>query len=489
MFLKLYWLGAVVALIPLLIQLEGTVHNHLFPYVTKNITKIKFPVDLGVNTSSDVVLVRCPYKNYKHLSKNDQFFENTDIVKLFEPPGQRPLVFWLPLLRKPDGYGEIKCGTILIKMDNDNEKSIGWNFKVRWNNTSQQQTTVLPANMGALLPEYHNSCTNDIRKVIIVTKNKNDNIPIRVDPRNIKEPYTKQMFYYFVKPDEDDMDSIKKPCIIMKGFKNCPIINLPGYNENSITSEVKKISIEDLRGHKKNITVNLILDGKKDFYRDEEISLSKMRYTKNGTEVIEGSTIPITSSFVINGFDLVKLVYNCWNGEGNQNVSQNYYFGPTIIDHTQDKTEEISANNTSIKVKCDTTYLNIGYLKGVKYNGIHAGVEDLDSTDSLRGKFSREKNSISFVESENGTTIISCIYKTLDGSITTTTKFINKDKIVGTDLNEKQVAKDKTVLISSSTISPNKVKKEVKDEENDAIKRTRTLVGVSMLFLLLLPQL
>uniref|UniRef100_A0A0K0EYY2 DOMON domain-containing protein n=1 Tax=Strongyloides venezuelensis TaxID=75913 RepID=A0A0K0EYY2_STRVS len=196
--------------------------------------------------------------------------------------------------------------------------------------------------------------------------------------------------------------------------------------------------------------------------------------SKNISKITFPVNLEVITSFVIKGFDLVKLVYNCWNGGGNQNVSKTYYFGPTLKNLMQDKTEDIAANDTSIRVKCDTYYLNVGYLKGVKYNGIYAGVEDLDSTDSLRGKFSKGEKSISFVESDNGITIITCIYTTLDGSITTTTNFINKNKVVVPSSKDKELPNGARISSKPKTATSDTVKKEVKGAENNGIKNTKT---------------
>uniref|UniRef100_A0A0N5BEX7 Ig-like domain-containing protein n=1 Tax=Strongyloides papillosus TaxID=174720 RepID=A0A0N5BEX7_STREA len=314
MFLKLYWLGTALALMPFIIQLQGEHHRRFFPDLPENITNTTFPFNLNTGTTSDIVLVKCPYSEYKHNSGNDSFQINggLDDSWINELKFQNKALIWTLSMRKSSNQVLHNCGTFRTKSVGSSDKEKDWIYNVIWNVTSQQQTTVSPAHMGFALSIVQQKCEYASTNILVVSKDKESSVPIQVDPNNIKKPYAKQMFYLFIKPNEEDTDTIKKPCIIMKGYHNCPIINLLDYSGNAITSEIKKISIEDLKGQIKNIEVNLIVDGKKDFYRYEEISLSRMRYMKNGPEVIEDSTISITSSFVINGFDLVKLVYNCW---------------------------------------------------------------------------------------------------------------------------------------------------------------------------------
>uniref|UniRef100_A0A0N5BP56 Ig-like domain-containing protein n=1 Tax=Strongyloides papillosus TaxID=174720 RepID=A0A0N5BP56_STREA len=489
MFLKLYWLGAALALMPLLIQPDDSYQQRYFPSIPLDINQTTFPFDLEATTSSGMVLVKCPDVKYRHKNKNESFVPNSDVLKpesVFSP--NTNFLAWVPLLRIESGPTKLKCGEIILKYNTNPYND--WTYNVHWNDSIIDDIPRDLLHMKTVLPTPSAQCDYDPDKILKISSNKENSMTEQIKGANIEKPYVNQMVYYFKKPSGAGKDTIKKPCFIYKIFGDCPIFDLINRQENNIANEVKKIKIDNLNGQKEEIKVNLKLGTNEDFYRGEKISLSKLRYLESGITPIEDSTTSITSSFDINGFDLVQLTYTCVEGSGITNVTQKYYFGPKFNDSTFDKTEEISANDTSIKVKCDNTYLNVGYLKEIEYNGIHAGVKDLNSTDSMRGKFSKGGSSISFVESNNGTTVISCIYKTLDGSITTTTKFINKDKIAGTDINEKQVAKDKIVLISSSTtISPNKVKKEVKDEENNSIRRSRTLIGAFMLFLLLLPQL
>uniref|UniRef100_A0A0K0G097 Secreted protein n=1 Tax=Strongyloides venezuelensis TaxID=75913 RepID=A0A0K0G097_STRVS len=76
------------------------------------------------------------------------------------------------------------------------------------------------------------------------------------------------------------------------GYKNPPYFNLPDYIENSTTNEIRKINVNDSSYYKKEESneINLKLGNDIQFDRDEEISLSRMRYNRNGLINIENST-------------------------------------------------------------------------------------------------------------------------------------------------------------------------------------------------------
>uniref|UniRef100_A0A0N5C7R4 Fam-a protein n=1 Tax=Strongyloides papillosus TaxID=174720 RepID=A0A0N5C7R4_STREA len=378
MFFKLYWLGAALALMPFLIQPEEVHREKLFPYVPEDTNGTTFLIDLEATTLSNIVLVKCPYTQYNHKTSNDSFIPTDDIIESESTLRDHNKLFaWVPLLRQSANQTKINCGIVDIETAGGSYIKKQWIFNVNWNDTVPDEIPTEKLHMSAALPSPSTSCDDEPANNLIISKEKGKSMPEKISGTHIKKPYVNQMIYYFKKPSGGDNDTIKKPCYIYKVYGKCPIFNLPSRVENNITNEVKKIMIDNLNGRKEEIKVNLKVDTNEDFYSGEKISLSKLRYLESGIKPIEDSTTSITSSFDINGFDLVQLTYTCVIGSAITNVTQKYYFGPKLNDSTFDKTEEISANDTSIKVKCDTTYLNVGYLKEIEYNGIHAGVKDL----------------------------------------------------------------------------------------------------------------
>uniref|UniRef100_A0A0N5C3K6 Fam-e protein n=1 Tax=Strongyloides papillosus TaxID=174720 RepID=A0A0N5C3K6_STREA len=268
------------------------------------------------------------------------------------------------------------------------------------------------------LPETHSKCQNKTENLLIVSRDKENDTAVIISPRDVKNPYANQEFYYFIKPEENDGKQIIEYCGRYRGYKNLPHFILPDHSNNSIIDEVKKIIINESNYEKEEkIKVNLKLGDDIQFYRDEEISLSRMRYTENGLIDIENSTEQINSSFVIKGFDLVKLVYNHLDATEYKEVSQVYYFGPASKNITIKKYYDYH-DARSFNPNCSIYFTNVGYLDKVIYN---AEEEKIDrSLDFI--SFKREKGCGCYCIKK-----LVCIYKTLDGTITISNKYDHQD--------------------------------------------------------------
>uniref|UniRef100_A0A0N5B4B8 Ig-like domain-containing protein n=1 Tax=Strongyloides papillosus TaxID=174720 RepID=A0A0N5B4B8_STREA len=491
MLLKLYLLGAALALMPLPIQPQPY-HRKFFPELPEDITKITFPVYLNTSTTSDIVILKCPHVKYKHNKQSISFSPEYElsISQIKELKFQNDALIWTPSMRKSSNKVQYNCGTIRYKVDNGEDKYREWTYNIMWKKGSTLPKSAESRYTKADLIKKHDKCNNSQEKALILTKNKENDMIVKANPSKLENPYVNQIFHYFITPKQEDTYLIREPCAVVKIYFDCPDITLKDYpfTDQDLLNDTAVIKIN---GNEEIIQVILKVEEDTSYFRDEVIYLKKMKYRKDGSEVIENTNISIISNFTIKGYDLVELTYECPSGGNISVITQKFYFAPRVKDlKLPGKTLKYGANDTFLKLNCPTAYLTIGYLEEVIYNEIRGNVSILSSIDGIKGKFKKIDSNIIFDEAENGTTTISCIYKTLDGHITTTTDFVNMDKIVGPDINEKQVAKDKIVLISSltTTISPNTVKKEVKGEENNSIRRSRTLVEAFMLFLLLLLQ-
>uniref|UniRef100_A0A0K0G0C2 Ephrin RBD domain-containing protein n=1 Tax=Strongyloides venezuelensis TaxID=75913 RepID=A0A0K0G0C2_STRVS len=114
MFLKLYLLSAVLALMPLLKQSQVFGYNSFLPNVLENIINTTFPVDLKTVTTSDIVLVKCPYKDYKHRYNFDMFKEENEIrdSNIEKIILRNKTLIWLSLLRELSNSAHLICGQI-----------------------------------------------------------------------------------------------------------------------------------------------------------------------------------------------------------------------------------------------------------------------------------------------------------------------------------------------------------------------------------------
>uniref|UniRef100_A0A0N5CGU3 Conjugal transfer protein n=1 Tax=Strongyloides papillosus TaxID=174720 RepID=A0A0N5CGU3_STREA len=339
MFVKFYLLGAALALMPQPIQPQGSNGRNLPLHFSENIDGPKFSTDLEVEKSSDIILVKCSNDAYPHGSTGYKFTINNYVAKYKNFVSSKPSKYiWVPLLKKSSNLTRFSCGKITIKPGDVFSPMIGWTYNVKWNNTEEDIIKMNSNNMDYPLPETPDECHNGTGKLLVVSKDKENDTVVVIDPLDVKNPYPNQIFYYFIKPEQNDDRKIIEHCARYRGYKNRPKLILPDHNDKSTAKEVKvkKIHTQDSYFEKgKKIKVSLKLNNDIQFYRDEEISLSRMRYTEKGLIDIENSTEKIKSSFVIKGFDLVKLVYNHLDATGYKEVSQVYYFGPGLKNFTQ----------------------------------------------------------------------------------------------------------------------------------------------------------
>uniref|UniRef100_A0A0N5C0D3 ZP domain-containing protein n=1 Tax=Strongyloides papillosus TaxID=174720 RepID=A0A0N5C0D3_STREA len=443
MLVKFYLLGAALALMPLPIQPQEPYSQNLFHYVPLNIDKSVFPINFEVATNSDMVLVKCPGAGYRHKNDEDVFMNSNDVLKYKNfVPLNTSLFVWVPLLKKSSNSAQLNCGKIFIKSGENPWVHISWTYNVKWINSMSKNIKINLNNMDHPLPETPDECHDATGNLLIMSEDRENDTVVAVNPRNVKNPYANQLFYYFIKPEQNDERKIIEPCSIYRGFKDLPTINLPDYEVTYLSDKVAKVKENVLNkvyyigSQEIKIKVNLKLNNDTQFYRCEEISLSKMRYTKNGLIDIKDSTIKINSSFFINVFDLVKLVYNHLDTTGDKEVSQIYYFGPALKNFTYG-VDYIRYIHPSEGPNCAVNFMNVGYLEKVVYNGIEGNIDTLHSTDGIKGKFKKNLDFI-FFEETNGCkinskckTYIRCIYKTLDGTITMPYIFDYSNRIVG----------------------------------------------------------
>uniref|UniRef100_A0A0N5BN01 ZP domain-containing protein n=1 Tax=Strongyloides papillosus TaxID=174720 RepID=A0A0N5BN01_STREA len=419
MFVKLYLLGAALALMPLPIQPQGPHDKNLSLDVSENIDGPKFSVDLKVKKSSDIVMVKCSNDASPHGNTGYKFTTSKDVTKYKNLASSTTSKYiWVPVLKKSFNSTRFSCGEVTIKPGDVMSPMIGWTYNVKWNNGREDKTRINSNNMDYPLPETHSKCHNETENLLIVSRDKENDMAVIINPRDVKNPYPNQEFYYFIKPEENDGRQIIEYCGRYRGYRNSPHFNFPDHNDNSTINEVKKININESNYEKEEkIKVDLKLGDDIKFYRNEIISLSRMKYTENELIDIENSTQQINSSFVIKGFDLVKLVYNHLDATGYNEVSQVYYFGPASKNITIEKyygNHEARYSNPN----CSIYFMNVGYLDKVIYNGIEGSID----------------RSLDFISFERGYGCgcfchrnLVCIYKTLDGTITISNKYDHQD--------------------------------------------------------------
>uniref|UniRef100_A0A0N5BKT6 Tyrosine-protein phosphatase domain-containing protein n=1 Tax=Strongyloides papillosus TaxID=174720 RepID=A0A0N5BKT6_STREA len=472
MFLKLYLLGAALALMPLLIQPDEDHRKKLFPLVPEDINGTTFLTDLRPTIFSNIVLIKCPYIKYRHKPSNYTFTPDDDILISENIFRDTENVFaWIPLLRQSTNQTRITCGRVNIKIGEEPKIEKQWIFNVIWNKSLIHNVEVEPRDVHTHISRTHTKCTHLEGKSVILSKKKENDVILKVNPDNIEHPYVNQLFYYFVIPENGGIDMLKKPCVILKAYNECPKIILKKHTINTPSNGGNNTNIVKVNGIVEKIDVILKLNDDTNYYRDEEISLSRMKYKDGEPDIIEDSKI--NSHFFIKGYDLVKLTYNCFFGGIFKNISEKYYFAPLSKDHIiKVNTIKYFKNETSKKPNCPIFYLNVGYLKKINYNGTEGNYQTLESIDGIKGNFNRTESHIFFKENEDGKTTLSCTYKTLDGTIKTTTNFVNEDTIAHLKDLENQIILNEKIQINETANSKVTAMQQALKEKEERMEKT-----------------
>uniref|UniRef100_A0A0N5C6C9 Tyrosine-protein phosphatase domain-containing protein n=1 Tax=Strongyloides papillosus TaxID=174720 RepID=A0A0N5C6C9_STREA len=432
MFLKLYWLGAALTLMSLPTQLQGQDQQKYFPYILRDITNTTFPFNLNVTTNSDTVHVKCPNAKYNHKTPNDSFVPNVDIFQeksIYSNPLNK--FAWVPLLRQSNNQALITCGKIYIENVQGPEIKEQWIYKVMWENATNVEGFLKREQRTKDVSDKHQKCSTTANKIIIFGSKKEGGYSRIPNPEIVPDLYVNQMLYYFVKPDDDEMK--KEPCGIIKIFGKEPKIKLLKHEPTPDSPQTDDIYI--VKTDEKTIDVVLDMKGNLKYYQGEKIILKKMKYRERGAKVIEGSDTLISSNFTINGYDIIELIYNIPSEETYNNISKKYYFAPSLKEHIiNEGTIKYFQNETYKNPNCPLFYLNIGYLNKFKYNVTEKDYNNSVHVDSIKEISSKTDSHIFFNGAEDPHLTISCFYKTLNGNITTTTEFVDLDKL---DLIEK----------------------------------------------------
>uniref|UniRef100_A0A0K0EZR9 Glycoprotein n=1 Tax=Strongyloides venezuelensis TaxID=75913 RepID=A0A0K0EZR9_STRVS len=421
MSILLYFLATSLALVPLSILSEGASNSKYFPSVPAIINETTFPVRLSVNTTSGVVLIKCPSNEYQHTNDSSKFGRNMSL-------GESGLVYdtnsslfsWIPLTKKSPGHININCGSFNTN-DTVGNRSYEWDFNIDWENYGNFSNLPEAKYITSLVPLVHTKCNSSSDdKALVFTKDKENKL-VRVDSSNDNVVYIRKLFYYFQKPKEDEVKEVMEPCAIAMAYCDCPSIILPEFYANTIMqSGVNNIGMVNAS---QVINVILLSQYHPTFYEGEVISYSKMDFTKNKLINIEGSSKNITSEFYANVYDIVQLTYKCLEASGEYNIiTRIYYFEPKTTKHGFEKIAYVK-EDTEIQPNCSLTFMNNGGLESITHHGITTTSDKWNDTYMADERF-RLKDGYIFLKSINDrVTELKCVYRTPNNKITKKKEF------------------------------------------------------------------
>uniref|UniRef100_A0A0K0EU62 Glycoprotein n=1 Tax=Strongyloides venezuelensis TaxID=75913 RepID=A0A0K0EU62_STRVS len=441
MFIFLYISVSILPLLLSSINQEEAGYEDFFPSIPKSINDDTFPFVYTSDKAYDMLYVKCPNSTYHHTNKNDKFTVDKVIQNIQKGIELAYGLFnWLPLLRNPSGSINIICGRIYIPLDTNYSKYYQWEYNVNWDNSSSFPTIMEQKLVKHRLPMTHDKCANNSDSVLIYTNDKRGNI-IRVNPMKVISTYVNQKFYYFSFPEKNDTEVFKKPCAILKSYNHCPKIILKDHVYNSSEYPYNGIHIVKVFGKQGFTNIGLSLEGDLDYYHGEKVTFSKMKYRRNGTEVIENSTKNITSSFFAKVFDLVQLTYKCPQGNRYVNISETYFFVPNSLSYrVKEQIVFYFKNNTFMHPNCSVNMLNFGYLESIVYKKEAYDFEDIANTHETNGKFMNSRNLIFLKDTAERNTTLGCIYRTPDRIFILTTTYVIQDSGINDDHSKNSIS-------------------------------------------------
>uniref|UniRef100_A0A0N5B8Q7 Tyrosine-protein phosphatase domain-containing protein n=1 Tax=Strongyloides papillosus TaxID=174720 RepID=A0A0N5B8Q7_STREA len=437
MFIPLYIFVTALVLLTTSNQIGEEGHGEYFPSVPQNITNTTFPINYNITENSNIILVKCPYSKYKHIKKEDIFEIDSAIDKLKIKKSYNSTFFaWVPLRKDEPGSTGLKCGRVAIKSDNNPLKNRTWIYKLNWQNPSKVNISVEREKIQSTVKGTHRNCNNSEGGIFVLTEKQGGKI-VEVDSLTNGSFHVNQKFYYFKTPAVvDNSTVIKYPCAIIQAYGDCPRIMLSSQDFPSIEAKIDKINTIDIEVNKTDVKVNLTIDGNSEYYRNEKISLTRMRYLKDGAENIKNSSILVNSNFTVDGFNIVNLTYICPQKQNNSIVSYIFYFGPKEKDYKlEEETVSYRKNDTTSKPNCTDNIINVGYLESISINGDNVNVTNLNNNDGIKGEFNHSEGVYSLEDISKNNTILQCIYRTPAGTIRTSTNIIliGSTKVISTN--------------------------------------------------------
>uniref|UniRef100_A0A0K0EYV0 Secreted protein n=1 Tax=Strongyloides venezuelensis TaxID=75913 RepID=A0A0K0EYV0_STRVS len=168
MLLKLYCLGAALASMSLPIQPQRPPHYVFFDGIPKNITNTTFPHN-GENDD---------FKLYNQLEESQI---NSLIYK------SRTLI-WTPSVRKSSDRIQHNCGKLTANIDGTSDRNIQWIYNIMWKNASTLPMSATLKHTKTDIFNNHNKCNNGNEEVVILTKNKENGMIVKVNPQHSKIP-------------------------------------------------------------------------------------------------------------------------------------------------------------------------------------------------------------------------------------------------------------------------------------------------------------
>ncbi|CEF64799.1 Hypothetical protein SRAE_1000305200 [Strongyloides ratti] len=419
-------------------QCEGSTYGTFFPSVPKEINQTTFPVAINTNSTSDVILLKLPGYDYRHGHIDDTFTVNPDFMEfplLFR--NENKTFLWMSLVYTTSGPYQINCGAITNTHSNGTLQKLKWKFNFNWELAPKPYMMAKREKIFNQIP-HPDECGNDQEKILIFTKDKNGKLfQFNLVDNKLKTsdelPHVNKLYYLFTIPEDIYEKEIVEPCLIYRAVNDIPEIIVKGYNSTLKKPNGTKVNVIKFDYLEKFLEIQLLLTDQpnlKDFYKNEEILISKLLYTKDGVKEVPNSNKTTKGTFSLNGYELLKFTYNCPSTGSNRMITKIFYFAPPQK-HYKFPLEYVlySSNETVVRPNCSINGFSFGYLHSVNY--VNKKIVNLDELNvngvAIDGLY-RSGDFVFTSDVKDFNTTLECLYNTPNGDITLVHSFLHSDK-------------------------------------------------------------
>uniref|UniRef100_A0A913HNX3 Protein-tyrosine-phosphatase n=1 Tax=Strongyloides stercoralis TaxID=6248 RepID=A0A913HNX3_STRER len=445
MFLHFKYLTIVWLLLQFLEYSDQNSHGHLFPSFPKNISGSSLTLTYKYKGLSDFIYAKCPNSKYKHTKIADRFTVDKELYERnFLIPSDNEVFVWIPMTYNHSGPNSIYCGILQLKNINSTIPSFyEWFFNLNWEKKPDPIQLASPEMMSTQIPRMKNKCGASKNRTLIYFKDKKNGLK-KLNSKDKIIAHVNDLYYYFQIPDNDEKMEMKEPCAIAKAVNEKPEIIVKGYNASSISFNNLEIYVIKQKIVSGTYSIKLYMENEMkvpDFYEGEKVKMQKMKFTRSGIEELPNSGDIITSTFSMEGFQLIKFSYDCPTQKGPEMIEKIFYFGPESENYIfPNQFTVYFQNETAVQPNCSIHRINFGYLDSITVDEATIKLDELKDGEEEKNNFKRVKDFVFLLNTKKSNITLHCLYVTPNGKVTLVQTFLKGvDVVVGYDDNGKEI--------------------------------------------------
>uniref|UniRef100_A0A0N4Z9R5 Tyrosine-protein phosphatase domain-containing protein n=1 Tax=Parastrongyloides trichosuri TaxID=131310 RepID=A0A0N4Z9R5_PARTI len=404
----------------------------LFPRVKEkgNETEKAFPLNITVDTFSDVVLVRCPGDEYTHTTALDGSFKQKGIsgnqkFSSIEKPEKK--ISWKAVFIDNPAKREVpfNCGELILKTTP--VKFIEWELLIKWENEPKPLSDIETADveLNIVKPSF-SKC--GIHFLLFIKDNKNN---INEYKHHTTDIFNGNFIYVFKRDHIEDTKNFAVPCTIMK-----PVLRIPEIVLNRITTTDDNvfsnttILVFPLDKEEKQVDFSLLVDTDsnekvKKFFSNEHVTIIFQMIDKEKNIQNTNEEPFIGNKIILKKYQLFKVSFSCPECErSEQYVEKMFFVGPTMKNYIEHDipTKNFKEGNLKEKPHCSIIHNTYGILQTMSYTENNAATSTNTTYDSIKDgslvNGFKINNDIVEFEKANPNGRFTCVYTIPGGTYT-----------------------------------------------------------------------